>query len=345
MGVMEITPRELRDIEIKESLRGYNRDEVNDLLERAAATLEAANERVRQMSERLSSAQAEASHTRETEDILHRTLLLAQRAADEAVSEATGKARQMVDDAEIQSRRLIAEAEADARRRGESERRRLEEEVVDLAARRDALLADVDALHRFETDYRERMTRTLEADLNAMRTRASAAPGTRPEPADVELPVMPEAYAAREPESPPATPESESASTGSTDLPSPPGGRPESDNGANGTAPAPPTAVDNDVDERDTRQVDVRTLFEPVDDMIPAATAGTAASDDAFDLLGPDAIDPEVLDDDAFFATLREAVHDEAPLGPRDESDTDENKFFDQDADRGSFRDVFRRRR
>jgi DivIVA domain-containing protein len=350
MGVMEITPRELRDIEIKESLRGYNRDEVNDLLERAAVTLEAANERVRQMSERLSSAQAEASHTRETEDILHRTLLLAQRAADEAVSEATGKARQMVDDAEIQSRRLIAEAEADARRRGESERRRLEEEVVDLAARRDALLADVDALQRFEGEYRERMTRTLEADLNAVRSRASSAPGTRPEPAEVELPVMPEAFAAREPESPPATPESESASTGSTDLPSPPGGRPESDNGANGTAPAPNVsalddALDDALDERETRQVDVRTLFEPVDDMIPAAAAGAAGSDDAFDLLGPDAIDPEVLDDDAFFATLREAVHDEAPLGPRDESDTDENKFFDQDADRGSFRDVFRRRR
>jgi DivIVA domain-containing protein len=345
MGVMEITPRELRDIEIKESLRGYNRDEVNDLLERAAVTLEAANERVRQMSERLSSAQAEASHTRETEDILHRTLLLAQRAADEAVSEATAKARQMVDDAEIQSRRLTAEAEADARRRGEAERRRLEEEVVDLAARRDALLADVDALHRFETEYRERMTRTLEAELNAVRTRASAAPGTRPEPAEVELPVMPEAFAAREPESPPATPESESASTGSTDLPSPPGSRPESDNGANGTAPAPNlTAVDDDVDERDTRQVDVRTLFEPVDDMIPAAAAG-AGSDDSFDLLGPDAIDPEVLDDDAFFATLREAVHDDAPLGPRDEAETDENRFFDQDAERGSFRDVFRRRR
>jgi hypothetical protein len=39
-------------------------------------------------------------------------------------------------------------------------------------------------------------------------------------------------------------------------------------------------------------------------------------------------------------------VHDEAPLGPRDENDvTSEHTFFDQDADRGSFRDVFRRRR
>ena len=186
---MEITPRELRDVEIREAFRGYSRDEVNELLERAAATLEATNERVQQMSERLSTVQSETGHTRETEDILHRTLLLAQRAADEAVNEAGAKARQMVDDAEIQSRRLIADAEADARRRGESERRRLEEEVLDLATRRDALLADVEALTRFEADYRDRMVRALEADLTALRSRPPASPGTRPEPSDVQLPT------------------------------------------------------------------------------------------------------------------------------------------------------------
>ena len=31
---MEITPRELRDVEIAEAFRGYNREVVNDLLER-----------------------------------------------------------------------------------------------------------------------------------------------------------------------------------------------------------------------------------------------------------------------------------------------------------------------
>ena len=40
-------------------------------------------------------------------------------------------------------------------------------------------------------------------------------------------------------------------------------------------------------------------------------------------------VEPEVLDDDAFFATLREAVRDDAPLGPRDEEDD----VFDDDED------------
>src|SRR4029078_11208247 len=113
-------------------------------------------------------------------------------AADEAVAEATAKSRQMLDDAEMQSRRLVADSEADARSKGESERRRLEEEILDLAGRRDALLADVEALTRFEAEYRERMTRALEADLFALRSRPSTAPGSRPDPTEVEMPVMPE---------------------------------------------------------------------------------------------------------------------------------------------------------
>jgi hypothetical protein len=47
------------------------------------------------------------------------------------------------------------------------------------------------------------------------------------------------------------------------------------------------------------------------------------------------AIDTDSLDDDAFFASLREAVRDDAPLGPRD----DEQSFFDgAESDRRRFR-------
>jgi DivIVA domain-containing protein len=348
--MQEITARELRDVEIRNEMRGYHRDEVNELLDRAAGTIEALNERVQQMTERLGAAQAEAGRTRETEDVLHRTLLLAQRAADEAVAEATAKARQMLDDADIQSRRLVADAEADARRKGESERRRLEEEILDLASRRDALLADVEALTRFEAEYRERMVRALEADLFALRSRPTTAPGARPEPSDVDLP---DENAARFEAAPVAVVESLTVvETIAVVEPAP------------GPAAAP-------VEEGpETHEVDVRSLFEQagqataVDEdeqpapavaapeppePAPIATTPPAASaaPQPIDLLGNDGVDADVLDDDAFFATLRDAVHDEAPLGPRDENDdvTGDHRFFDQDADRGGFRDVFRRRR
>ena len=382
---MEITPRELRDVEIRESFRGYSRDDVNELLERAASTLEAANERMQQMSERLSTAQSETGHTRETEDILHRTLLLAQRAADEAVGEATAKSRQMLDDAEIQARRVVADAEADARRRGETERRRLEEEVLDLAGRRDALLADVEALSRFEADYRDRMVRALEADLTALRSRPPASPGTRPEPTDIDLPVLSEGFARRDTPEPSGVSDASAAAPASAPF-APPSAAPFTapDNGPFATPPAPKPADAPDpqpfatppsarpgsegaatdqggrasaLDASSTQAVDVQSLFDRSGgggsssmafDTSSAATATAAAPRPdplAASAHESEEIDAEVLDDDAFFATLREAVHDDTPLGPRDEPATGENMFFDQESDNPGFRDVFRRRR
>jgi cell division initiation protein len=380
MACMEITPRELRDIEIHSEIRGYSRDEVNDLLERAAASIDAANQRVTQLQERLTSAQGESGRTRETEDILHRTLLLAQRAADEAVADATAKSRQMLDEAEMSSRRLVADAEAEARRRGESERRRLEQEIVELAGRRDTLLADVEAMTRFEAEYRERLVRALETDLSALRDRQTTAPASKPEASDVEIPVPqsaaptgtapagtapaggapiafepvasdaegkgePKAEAKSEPK-PEAKPETQTgAQTGAQTAA--PAARP-STGGSTGVA---------------TSEVDVRTLFEqrqeraldqpakepvvePSDKGEIASSETAAAAMRPIDLAASEGIEGNLLDDDAFFATLRDAVHDEKPLGPRDDDDeTGENQFFDQDAERGTFRDVFRRRR
>jgi cell division initiation protein len=346
---MEITPRELRDVEIRESFRGYSRDEVNELLERAAATIDAANERMQQLSERLGAAQSETGHTRETEDILHRTLLLAQRAADEAVGEATAKSRQMLDDAEIQARRLIADAEADARRRGETERRRLEEEVLDLAGRRDALLADVEALTRFEAEYRDRMARALEADLTALRSRPAASPGTRPEPTDVEIPVLSEGFARRESNDAPGNAFAPSASTSSSSS-------------SPSFATSSPVGLSLDESEHEsepgpsTQAIDIQDLFDRADASASAAAgsalafeqpaSATTTASPAAGSTAPvgDTIDAESLDDDAFFATLREAVHDDTPLGPRDDL-SGEDMFFDAEAESTGFRDVFRRRR
>ncbi len=50
-------------------------------------------------------------------------------------------------------------------------------------------------------------------------------------------------------------------------------------------------------------------------------------------------MDAQVLDDDAFFASLREAVRDERPLGPVEHHD------YDDDEESGRFGNVFKRRR
>ena len=67
--------------------------------------------------------------------------------------------------------------------------------MVDLAGRRDTLLADVDGLTQFESEYRARLSGVLESDLAMLRDRPSSAPGPVPQTHDVELPVASEAFA------------------------------------------------------------------------------------------------------------------------------------------------------
>jgi hypothetical protein len=85
---------------------------------------------------------------------------------------------------------------------------------------------------------------------------------------------------------------------------------------------------------------------EPAWDPAPAggwADATTGAVDDGHDDLGLDdgQEHSDSLDDDAFFASLREAVRDEGPLGTAHEDDT---AFFDQE-DTDEHKRLFRRKR
>lgn len=334
---MDVTPRELRDIDIRERFGGYNRDDVDDLLERAAARIEGLEGQVREVSARAESGEADAGKTRETEDMLHRTLLLAQRAADEAVAEAQSKARQILDDAETKARSTISEAETTARRQAENERRRLETEVVELGAKRDALVADVDALERFESDYRARLRRAVEADLEMLSSKGSVAPSPRPTIHDVEMPAASPAPATSEvtiaPPSPlvapvvPTPPAPVAPIAPATPSPVPPP--------AFGVAASTPPPVVSAAPP--SAPIAVPPL-EPARSSEPPweETPGTpiTARPPLFDTEP----EPEHLDDDAFFASLREAVTDETPLGPRD----DGSGNVDED-DRGSG-GLFRRR-
>jgi cell division septum initiation protein DivIVA len=365
---MDVTPRELRDIDIRERFGGYNRDDVDDLLERAAARIEALEGQVRDLATKAEAGEVETGKTRETEEMLHRTLLLAQRAADEAVAEAQAKARQILDDAEAKSRSMVSEAETNARRQAETERRRLESEVLELGAKRDALVADVDALERFEQDYRARIRRAVEADLEQLSGKGSVAPSPRPTTHDVEMPSSaPAATETSKPEPPappaPAAEESAAPAANPTSVPPPafgiaasapapgspappapapgapappaPGSRPEPD-----VAPEPRPSAPSPFASLSTPR---STPSEPSDERAePSETAAelpweeaptpAAARPPLFDTEP----EPEHLDDDAFFASLREAVTDETPLGPRDGPGSP----YDQD-DRGG---LFRRR-
>ena len=342
MPSMDVTPRELRDIDIRERLGGYNKDDVDDLLERAAARIEGLEGQLRMAQSQVEASSADTGKTRETEEMLHRTLLLAQRAADEAVAEAQTKARQILDDAESKSRSMLNEAESNARRQADTERRRLEGEVLDFGAKRDALVADVDALERFESDYRARLRRAVEADLEMLSSKGSVAPSPRPTTHDVEMPATSNAtteHTVAPPAAAPSLPPIASSPPASSVTP--PAATPDT---VRAESPAPPPAAESAPVAPPPAFAADTAASAPSVDAAPAATAAPPWEEASTPpVTRPPLFDadpePEHLDDDAFFASLREAVTDETPLGPRDTPSG--SNVFDQD-DRGG--GLFRRR-
>jgi DivIVA domain-containing protein len=364
---MDVTPQELRGSEIKDAWRGYDRDEVDDLLERAAVTIESLSQKLQEAASRPAPSgpsELPLPSSREDADMLQRTLLLAQRAADEAVNEAQARARQLLDESEAKAQGLVSEAEATARRIAEGERRRLEAEIDELATRREQLRGDADALEEFVSGYRDRLRAAIEADLASLAGDVEP-PSSRPELHDVVLPSRREpAYDVTEvvsttPE-PAAAPEpSPSPLIDAREVPRPSGPELSSESHPFDAPPAASAAAS---------RAPVAAPPRPSTEWPPAPAAGAAneswlaadddwSSDAAWDAqpswaqdtahhdifasdepMEANAVDTDSLDDDAFFASLREAVRDEAPLGPRDEQ-----TYYEEPVEQDRRR--FRRRR
>jgi cell division septum initiation protein DivIVA len=365
---MDVTPQELRGTEIKEAWRGFNRDEVDDLLERAASTIEHLTRQIQELESRITSAPAPAAASataaplpsnRDDADMLQRTLLMAQRAADDAVNEAQSRARQLVEDSEARAQSLVSEAESTARRIADSERRRLDDEIRDLASRRERLSSDADALEAYVAGYRDRLRAAIEADLERLDSSTVEPPGPRPEVHEVELPERTEPRSA-EPDRgrgawQPARvntndtnsdallpPISASARAQDDDWP------PATESARTETLAPPrddkPSQGGNGADLSPSWLSDIEDAQRSIDSDAPAPWEHATAEHQPFAADMPieahtvDAADDD-LDDDAFFASLREAVRDDAPLSSLEES----TAFFDdQPADT---RRSFRRRR
>jgi cell division initiation protein len=188
---MDVTPHDLRNAELREAFRGYRPDEVEELLERAAITLERMHERNRQLQEKIAGLEAEGSTAKEMESVLRQTLLLAQRTADETVTAAHEKSRHLIEESEDRALTLTSEAEEQARIVGEAQRQKYEAIVAELSARRDLLTLDIDALERVQADYRGRLRAVLEKELEELDRRAALPQQSRPELHEIDLSAVP----------------------------------------------------------------------------------------------------------------------------------------------------------
>jgi DivIVA domain-containing protein len=126
----ELTAQTLRDVQFRQSWKGYDTVEVDDFLDVVAAGVAELRERLakaQSAAQRNAQAMQHVAHARtESDESVRRTLVLAQRAADLVVSEAKSVADRIVADAHSEaaaitnaSRSVADQTELQARSRAE----------------------------------------------------------------------------------------------------------------------------------------------------------------------------------------------------------------------------------
>jgi cell division initiation protein len=123
---MKITPLDIRQKTFEKNFRGYDKDEVDAYLLSLSKEWEKQQDELREMKIRLELAEKEVNKLREVESSLYKTLKTAEdtganlvdqakRQADLMKEEASLLARQMVQDAETQARKIWEEVRAELR--------------------------------------------------------------------------------------------------------------------------------------------------------------------------------------------------------------------------------------
>ncbi len=177
----------LRTVEFRLGLKGYNVDEVDEYLDKAAQEAEGLQEHVRQLNERLrqaseriaqlerekraapvaadgeetAAAVASAEAAALSDETLQRTLLLAQKFVDQTKRESEAEAAAVIAQAEETARAAITAAEATAAQLQAETHQKLREEVTRLEATRTELATDVESMARHLESERNRLRGAL----------------------------------------------------------------------------------------------------------------------------------------------------------------------------------------
>lgn len=188
---MPLTPEDIRTKEFRNSIRGYNEHEVDAFLDEVEGELTRLLRDNSELRERVTAAAAASQLAQatpapapmgETEEMLRRTLLLAQRTADETVAQAKSDADRIVADAQAHTQQLIGHAQQQANAH-----------IADLDARRKSLEQHIEGLRAFEREYRTRLKAYLEAQLRDLDGRGGAVPPAASPPAAAAPPAPPSA--------------------------------------------------------------------------------------------------------------------------------------------------------
>lgn len=165
---MDLTAQEIQEKQFHDAWRGYRQEEVDDFLDQISEALDRAlreNSALKERNHELGQAVATA---RDTEEMLKKTLVTAQRAAEEAIASAQAKADVIVAEAQDQARRLGGETE-ERKRIAEAEiQSSMDEADKATAQKRRELDGTIERLEAYEGELKLRLKTFLEQQLEAL---------------------------------------------------------------------------------------------------------------------------------------------------------------------------------
>jgi DivIVA domain-containing protein len=153
--------RWVREAVFREKLRGYHPTDVDAFLDQVAFAFDELEARLRDAEERASKAVGEVAVTVADDETVRRTLTLAQRTAELAITEAERQAADLLERARAESESLVRQAEAEAAAVRDRERSKLLAELNHLESARAIAAEDLDTLEHRRRAEHERLVAIL----------------------------------------------------------------------------------------------------------------------------------------------------------------------------------------
>jgi cell division initiation protein len=164
---MELGPRDIHEKQFHDAWRGYNQEEVDDFLDRVAEAVERIYRENESLRKRISDLDQVVAHARETESMLKKTLVSAQKAAEDSLTTAKTRAEKLITEAEERVKKANEEARERVKTAEEEARERVKTATEE--ARQRVKAAEEEAQRRAEEAKEKHEVKTKQLDSSIER--------------------------------------------------------------------------------------------------------------------------------------------------------------------------------
>ena len=160
---MVLSPIDIEQKTFRVALRGYAEEEVDQFLDEIVIAIREYERQLRDANERVAVLEEQLEANRDTEERIKKTLVIAQRTADQVVEEARGEAQQLL----VEARSQASEVE------------------VERIREREGLVADLDRMRSSVGSLKERVAALAESTMGQLEELEQDVVAARPETDEV----------------------------------------------------------------------------------------------------------------------------------------------------------------